>query len=44
MQSNNTLDETNVTADSSDAPTLDSYSQKTATKSDLRSLTKSLIW
>lgn len=43
MQSNNTLDGTNTTVDGADTPTPDSRPQKTAAKSDLRSLSSEQI-
>ena len=43
MQSNNTLDGTNTTADGADISALDSRPQKAAAKSDLRSLSSEQI-
>ncbi len=43
MQSNNTLDGTNTTADGADLSALDSRPQKAAAKSDLRSLSSEQI-
>ena len=43
MQSNNTLDGTNTTADGADISALDSRPQKAAVKSDLRSLSSEQI-